>query len=341
MTTNIIRHNMLSRLALVVVLILSPSRVLGDPPTMTVERPIAPLPRGITSFGAARHGNWLYVVGGHWGPRHEYSADTYEAGFRRLNLLEPTSWEELPGGAAVQSVALVAHDRFLYRVGGATARNGRGEENDVVSLDVVKRYDVKAAEWDAMPPLPAPRSSHDAVVLDGRLYVVGGWRLSGKESEPEWHDTAWVMDLAAAEPAWQPLAQPPFKRRAMGLAAVRGKLFVIGGMEPDGETTTRVDIYDVRARKWSRGPDYPKGEFHAIMACAVGDYVYANGLDGMVNRLRHDGAAWEPLTKLEYPRFFHRLVPASEHELLAIGGASRSGKIREIESITLRPRPGP
>jgi hypothetical protein len=28
-------------------------------------------------------------------------------------------------------------------------------------------------------PLPAPRSSHDAVVLGNKLYVVGGWQLNG------------------------------------------------------------------------------------------------------------------------------------------------------------------
>ena len=31
-------------------------------------------------------------------------------------------------------------------------------------------------------PLPAPRSSHDVVVVDDTLVVVGGWALGGKDA---------------------------------------------------------------------------------------------------------------------------------------------------------------
>ena len=34
-------------------------------------------------------------------------------------------------------------------------------------------------EVDALAPLPEARSSHDAVVIGDKLYVVGGWTLSG------------------------------------------------------------------------------------------------------------------------------------------------------------------
>lgn len=301
---------------------------------LTVTSPIVPLPRGITSFGAAVDGNWLYVIGGHWGERHHYSRETYSDGFRRLNLLDRMTWEELPGGVALQSVALVADEGYVYRVGGATARNAPGEENDMHSVDEAARFSVAEKAWEPLPPLPQRRSSHDAVVHDGKLYVIGGWRLSGEGTKPSWHDTAYVMDLRAEELTWKALPKPPFQRRAMGLTATKNKIYVIGGMKPDGQTTTRVDIYDVTAAKWKRGPDYPKGEFHAIMACAVGDTVYANGLDGMLNRLGSDGR-WQGFCPLTFPRFFHRLVAVSDSEILALGGAALGGKIRQIESINL------
>ncbi|MCG8405305.1 MAG: hypothetical protein MI923_08925 [Phycisphaerales bacterium] len=302
---------------------------------LTVSPSIAPLPRGITSFGAVVDGDWLYVIGGHWGERHHYSRETYSRGFRRLNLLDRMTWEELPGGVPLQSVALVAHDGYIYRVGGATARNAPDEANDMHSVDEVARFNIIAKRWESLPPLPQPRSSHDAVVWDGKLYAIGGWRLAGEAQEPVWYDTAYFMDLHAEELSWKPMPQPPFQRRAMGLAAANGKVYVIGGMRPDGKTTTRVDVFDVSTSKWERGPEYPKGEFHAIMACSVGDTIYANGLDGTLNRLRKDGA-WEAFGPLSFPRFFHRLVAVSQEELLALGGAAFGGKIRQIESIGLK-----
>jgi hypothetical protein len=55
-----------------------------------------------------------------------------------------------------------------------------------------------------MPPLSSPRSTHDAVVVGSKIYVVGGWSLPGGGSEnAEFLDTALVFDLAQVDPAGQ------------------------------------------------------------------------------------------------------------------------------------------
>ena len=48
-------------------------------------------------------------------------------------------------------------------------------------------FDPKGGEWQPLPDLPEPRSSHDAVVIGDRLFVAGGWQLGPEEAV--WHKT--------------------------------------------------------------------------------------------------------------------------------------------------------
>ncbi len=80
--------------------------------------PFATLPQAVDSFGGAVLGDWLYVYGGHTGKVHKYSRETASKHFRRLNLRDRTTWEELPGGPALQGVTLIAHGGHIYRIGG-------------------------------------------------------------------------------------------------------------------------------------------------------------------------------------------------------------------------------
>ena len=83
---------------------------------------------------------------------------------------------------------LVAHRGKIYRVGGMQPRNRPGDPQDVRSVADVARFDPARRQWEALPPLPSPRSSHDVVMLGDRMMVVGGWWLKGKEGT-DWPDT--------------------------------------------------------------------------------------------------------------------------------------------------------
>src|SRR5262245_9492229 len=66
------------------------------------------LPEAITSFGAAVSDGYLYVYGGNTGKTHQYSSELQSNRFRRLNLAQPGSWEDLPGEGKLQGLAMVA-----------------------------------------------------------------------------------------------------------------------------------------------------------------------------------------------------------------------------------------
>jgi N-acetylneuraminic acid mutarotase len=294
-----------------------------------------PLPKAVTSFGAAIVGDALYVYGGHTGRAHSYYQEAQEHTLRRLDLSDPQGWEALAEGPRLQSVALLAHDGKLYRIGGFTAKNSEGEARDFWSQDDVARYDPATDQWQAMPPLPEPRSSFDAAVLGDKIYVVGGWRLRGDE-ERHWHKTAWGLDLSADSPTWKALPEAPFQRRAVSVAAHDGKIFVIGGMQKEGGTSNRVDIYDPAGGKWSRGPSLPEEGMKGFgsSAFAVGGRLHVSTISGNLLRLARDGQSWEIASRIEPARFFHRMLPLSEHQLLLIGGANMEvGKFADIEII--------
>ncbi|MGE0707497.1 MAG: Kelch repeat-containing protein [Planctomycetota bacterium] len=302
----------------------------------------------LASFGGARCGDWLYVYSGHAGKTHSHSRDDLSPVFARLSLLDGRTWEHLPCPQPLQSAALVAHGGRLLRVGGMGARNERGAEADLHSVDTVASYDPIARRWEALPALPEPRSSHGAVVLGDRLYVLGGWLLAGERQV--WHETAWVLDLAAKEPAWQALPKPPFPHlRALGLAAADGKLVVVGGMNGDGEPARGTWLFDPQAGSWSKGPALPFAGFGAA-ALGLGREVYASGLDSRLFRLAFTGGdlAWEDAGSLIFPRYFHQLVPLGTRRLLAVGGVTRPERsgacnvhLRTTEVLELGPRSEP
>ncbi len=295
----------------------------------------ANLPRGVTSFGGAIAGDSLYIYGGHYGEAHRYSSEGQSGDFLRLNLHHPSQWETLPGGPKLTGLAMVEHGGKLYRVGGFTAKNGEKEDQSLWSQPDFARFDPKSGNWESLPPLPEGRSSHDAAVVGNTLYVVGGWQLQGA-GESKWHDTAFAVDLSAPKLEWKTIASPQFHRRALALAAWQNKLYVLGGMQEDGGTTTRVAVYDPAANTWSEGPALLGSGMDGFgcAAFACGDRLFATTMSGSIQRLSSDGSRWEFIGQLAHPRFFHRILPSQGHELVIVGGASMAtGKIEELERV--------
>lgn len=317
--------------------------------TFHVERPAATsithaipeLPKGITSFGAAIAADKLYVYGGHFGQAHHYSQEGQSGEFRRISLTSSSpSWELLPSGPKLTGLALVENRGTLYRVGGFTARNSDAEDQSLWSQDSFASYDPASSQWTELPALPDGRSSHDAAVLDGKLYVVGGWKLAGPD-ETIWHKTALVCDLTAAVPAWQELPSPPFERRALSVAAFQGKLYCIGGMQESGDITTRVAIFNPETQTWTEGPRIIGNgmEGFGTSAFASGDQLVVTTMSGSVQTLSADAAQWSVAGQVESPRFFHRQLSPGVDRTLIVGGASmETGKTNTVELLQLSAR---
>jgi N-acetylneuraminic acid mutarotase len=298
------------------------------------ERELAPLPVPMTSFGAASSDGYVYVYGGHSGKTHTYSTESTIGQFIRLNIAKPAKWEELTGGPILQGLGLVAHDGKIYRIGGMQPKNKATEKMDAFSVASIARYDPKTQKWENLPDMPEGRSSHDAVVLGDKIYVVGGWKMNGVAKESEWLKTAVALDLTKAPLVWETIPQP-FERRAIAASAYRGKVYVIGGLTPDGDTVKTVEVYDPATKKWSKAADLPGGSMNGFTpgACVAGGRLLVNPADGKLYRLSTDEKAWEEVGVVKRPRYVHRIVPAGASRIIVLGGASKQGPVGLVEEI--------
>ncbi len=296
------------------------------------------IPFAITSFGAVRCSDSIYVYGGHTGDAHSYSTLAQSNKLLKLDLKNvQNGWQEVAEGDRLQGLGMVAHGDRVILIGGFAAKNAEGDEHDLHSQASVRAFDTKTNSWSELPALPAARSSHDAAIIGDTIYVVGGWKMAGNE-QTIWHTTALSMDLSKAEPSWTELPTPPFQRRAIATVAHDGKLFVIGGMTDDGAPTRAVDIYDPATQKWEsvgalHGEEEMAG-FGASGWSADGELIITT-YEGDIQSYDAKSKSWKVLGKTADARFFHRLVPLTAQKLLAVGGANMEiGKFLELEVVS-------
>jgi N-acetylneuraminic acid mutarotase len=295
---------------------------------------LAPMPEAASSFGAVASDGWLYVYGGHIVRTHNYSTEAVSRRFHRLNLADGKTWEELPGGPGLQGMNLAACNGKIYRVGGMEPRNKPGEETDNHSIADCVCFDPAKGKWEAIAPLPERRSSHDVAVIGQKLYVIGGWNMTGSEGE-EWLSDMLVMDLAAAKPEWKKIEQP-FQRRALIAAVDDGKIYVIGGFTEEETPSLDVDIYDTSTGKWSSGPKLPGPAMNgfAPAACTLDGKVYVSVGNGHLYQLNEAGNRWDHVTS-NTPRIVHRLAP-HESKILVLGGAAKGDNFDLIEVVDVK-----
>lgn len=290
--------------------------------------------RAVTSFGAAATETDLYVLGGYFGKAHEYFKEGQSTVFARMNL-ETGAWQSLGDVERNQSASLNAHAGKLFRIGGMRIDNAKGEPDRLLSLDTVAIYDPALATWRSETPLPKPRSSHDALFVGDDLYVVGGWTLAGDSKTAVWQTDVLVADTKQSPLVWRAVPAP-MKARALGVAALGTRIYVVGGITPAGALSNEVHIYDTQAQSWSRGPDFPEPAF-GLAAAELDGTLFASGPSGNVWTLASGGAQWQGAGALAFPRIFHRMVSTPGHVLFVGGipGHRSQGRVAHIERLGL------
>jgi hypothetical protein len=190
-------------------------------------------------------------------------------------------------------------------------------------------------QWESLPPLPEPRSSHDVVVIGDKMIVAGGWTLKGPAGQ-DWLDTFAVLDLAADKLEWKTFKQP-FKRRALIAAAYQGKMFLLGGMDDRGEIVHEVSTYNPETGVWGTGPQLPGEEIDGFgpAACVSNNQLYVSLADGTLYHLNNSTHQWEKSGSAT-SRVAHRIAPYGR-TILVIGGAAKGNNSDLIEAIAVQP----
>ena len=192
-------------------------------------------------------------------------------------------------------------------------------------------YDPATDTWSGGPPLPRPLHHTAAGVLDGRLYVVGGYL------DPQWTPVADVHSLGPGETAWRKEPSLTGPRGALAVASLPGALLAVGGVGSGG--MRRTEILESGASAWQPGPDLGTEREH-LAATAAGGRAFAiagrrQSLESNRDSVESAGPTdtkWKSEPKLNHSRGGIGAASPGGRPCVA-GGEEPAGTIAEIECL--------
>jgi N-acetylneuraminic acid mutarotase len=168
---------------------------------------------------------------------------TLAVAFIAVPVAARAGWSEgAPVSEARAFGAAAAHGDTVYVAGGGALA---GPVSDFAA------YDLIGDIWRPLPTMPIGRQNFGmAAASDGGVYVSGGF--AGDDFDAPATDF-WRYDISNA--VWVKMADMPAGRARHGMAAVDGKLYVVGG---EGPNASRVFVYDTFKGEWQDlGADLP------------------------------------------------------------------------------------
>lgn len=256
-----------------------------DPNTNTWEKK-STAPLEMHHFQAVPYGDKIYVIGAFTGGfPHETPVShvyTYEPATDKW-----TQGHEIPADRRRGAAGVVVHKDKFYIVGGI--EDGHWADN----RDYLDEYDPKTGEWKTLPNLPRVRDHFQAVVVDDKLYAVGGRKSFAKEGYSFELTYAEVDVYDFEKKKWETLEENQSlpTQRAGNSAVNYGKGFIVVG----GESINQVPAHD--------------------------EVEYFE-----------PGKGWKLLNKLEQGRHGMQVVPIGGRYYVAAGCGNRGGS-PELTSI--------
>ena len=165
---------------------------------------------------------------------------------------------------------------------------GKGMTGQRAGTGAAQAAPAAADTWTNIADLPVALYDNAMVVIDGKLYSVGGG------SDPGHDNRAWVYD--PAEETWKALPNLPTGRVRPAAVALDNKVYVFGGWAESGDPVATVDVFDPATGTWSTLSATNPAPAATAAAGYAGGKVYLVGgcLDGLCNGESADVVAFDP-----------------------------------------------
>ena len=175
--------------------------------------------------------------------------------------------------------------------------------------------------WTIGSSMPSARTEVAGAVLDGKIYVIGGFEEGGKAT-----NIVEVYDPQADR--WNRISPLPIPLEHTAVSKYNGKLYVVGGYTVIDDKRTPTDklfSYDPSTDKWTELKSMSEAR-GALTANFVDGVLYAiGGEDSSLNTLKKTEAydpttdTWSTKSPMHTPRH-HIVSVADDGKIYVIGG---------------------
>jgi N-acetylneuraminic acid mutarotase len=127
-----------------------------------------------------------------------------------------------------------------------------------------------------------PRFDHQTVVVNGKIYIIGGNGGSSAPNDCQELKSVEVFDPLSNNMMDDTVAPLNTARNAFAATVANGKIYAIGGQGPTIDIDTAlasVEIYDPVANTWSAGKPMPNGRYGCAAAFLNGSIYVAGGVE--------------------------------------------------------------
>ncbi|MXY27340.1 hypothetical protein F4Y59_04140 [Candidatus Poribacteria bacterium] len=199
------------------------------------------------------------------------------------------NWEvvtEIPTERADFATAVV--DGKIYLFGGTLFENARGRKREnepgiwrgPFGTSVAEVYDPRTNTWERLADMPTARAHARAAVVDGKIYVIGGYAgIDNRGENLRFPKVTEVYDPQTD--TWERKQDMLVARRSFGIGVVAGKIYVIGGLNYliKPWRLDLVEMYDPDTDTWSNRAKMSTRR-HLLQAAVIKDTIYAIGGSG-------------------------------------------------------------
>ncbi len=170
--------------------------------------------------------NKVYVIGG---------ITSFKNISQKNEMYNPktNSWsEKTPIPTLRNNPAIVTKDDLIYVIGGAGSERSIWE-----TIATVECYNPKTDEWTTKAEMPIKLFKPGAVVIDDKIFVLGGQDQKGKSLS-----SVLIYDIESD--TWENTTALPQINCFAGYTAVGNKIYMIGGTTSDPDWTYYSDVYE-------------------------------------------------------------------------------------------------
>jgi len=169
------------------------------------------------------------------------------------------TWTPLrPMPTARDRFGIAACQNKIYAIGGVIATySGGGGPDGSMGYSVVtglnEVYDPATGTWESKAPMPTARGGMQANVVDGKIYLIGGFTRGGTSNVTEVYDPA--------SDSWTTMAPMPNFQEEAASAVIDSKIFII---------SDKVQIFNPKDNQWTLGTSPPTPVYQGAVAATTG-----------------------------------------------------------------------